>query len=52
MQESTINKTEKNKDENETKAIMEQAAEKLANILITCIELNQNKDKNTYEKRR
>jgi len=52
MQEANIKKTEENKDENADKEIMEEAAEKLASVLITWIEFNRNKDKNAYEKRR
>jgi len=52
MQASKVNKTKENKNENTTKKIMEEAAEKLAVILIAQIELNKNKDKNIYEKRR
>lgn len=48
------NQNIKNKDrlKEQEKESVEIAAEKLAEIIIAWIELNQNKDKNVYEKRK
>jgi len=40
-----------NKNKNVVREVMEEAAERLAAILIAQIEFNRNKNKNIYEKR-
>jgi len=52
MEESNIKKTKKNENEDTAREIMEEAAEKLATILIAQIEFNENKDKNAYDEKR
>ena len=49
MKKSNIKKTEKDKYDN--KEALEIASDRLAEIIVSWIELNRNKDKNAYEER-
>ena len=45
-------KEENKKDEYKDKESLEEASDRLAEIIVNWIELNRNKDKNAYEERK